>query len=65
MSAYVIRDGKLRWRFFTVSANAHGPFENPELKAAARTWDVNSRWDVGLDGTVWNGMAFDPKLNLV
>ena len=65
VSVYAIRDGKLRWRFFTVPANAHGPFENPEMKAAARTWDVNSRWDVGLGGTVWNGMAFDPKLNLI
>jgi quinohemoprotein ethanol dehydrogenase len=65
VSAYDIRDGKLRWRFFTVPANAHGPFESPELKAAARTWDPHSLWDAGGGGTVWNGMAYDPALKLL
>jgi len=65
VSAYTIRDGRLQWRFFTVPASARGPFENPELKAAARTWDANSRWEVGLGGTVWDGMAYDPQLNLI
>jgi quinohemoprotein ethanol dehydrogenase len=63
VSAYAIRDGRLRWRFFTVPASAQGPFEHAELKAAARTWDANSRWEVGLGGTVWNGMAYDPNLH--
>ena len=65
VSSYDIRDGRLRWRFFTVPANAHGPFEHPELRTAARTWDANSRWEVGLGGTVWDGMAYDPVLNLL
>jgi quinohemoprotein ethanol dehydrogenase len=65
ISAYNVLDGKLRWRFFTVPSSTKGPFENPELKTAARTWDRNSRWDVGLGGTVWGGMAYDPKLKLL
>jgi len=65
ISAYDIRSGQLRWRFFTVPGSANGPFENPELKAAARTWDPHSRWEVGLGGTVWDGMAYDPKLDLL
>jgi quinohemoprotein ethanol dehydrogenase len=65
VSAYAIQDGRLRWRFFTVPASAQGPFENSELKAAVRTWDAHSRWEVGLGGTVWDGMAYDPKLNLI
>jgi len=65
VSAYDTASGKLRWRFYTVPASAKGPFENSELAAAARTWDPNSRWDVGLGGTVWDGMAYDPKLDLL
>jgi quinohemoprotein ethanol dehydrogenase len=65
VSAYNIADGKLAWRFYTVPASAKGPFENPELAAAARTWDPQSRWEVGLGGTVWDGMAYDPKLDLL
>ncbi len=58
VSAYAIQDGRLRWRFFTVPANAHGPFENPELKAAARTWDTEfelggGSWGHGLE---WHGL---------
>lgn len=65
VSAYEIDSGELAWRFYTVPASAHGPFENPELEAAARTWDPRSRWEVGLGGTVWDGMAYDPELNLL
>ena len=65
VGAYDLRTGKLRWRFFTVPASADGPFENPELSLAARTWDANSLWEVGLGGTVWNGMAYDPDLKLI
>jgi quinohemoprotein ethanol dehydrogenase len=64
-SAYRIQDGSLAWRFFTVPASSRGPFENPELEAAARTWDPASRFDVGLGGTVWDGMAYDAKLGLL
>jgi len=65
ISAYDVNTGKLRWRFFTVPASPKGPFENPELKAAARTWDPHSLWQVGLGGTVWGGMAYDPDLHLL
>jgi len=65
VSAYKIDSGELAWRFYTVPASATGPFENPELEAAAKTWDPKSRWEVGLGGTVWDGMAYDPELNLL
>jgi quinohemoprotein ethanol dehydrogenase len=65
VSAYDVATGKLAWRFFTVPAGPTGPFENPELAAAARTWDAHSRWDVGLGGTVWDGMAYDAELDLL
>ena len=65
ISAYDIRNGKLRWRFYTVPARGSGPFENPELQMAALTWDPKSRWDVGGGGTVWGGMAYDRELDLL
>ena len=32
---------------------------------ALKTWDPNSRWDVGGGGTAWDSMAYDPDLNLL
>lgn len=65
VSAYDLNTGKLAWRFFTIPPAPGQPFENPELKAAAQTWDPKSRWDMGGGGTVWDGMVYDPELNLL
>jgi quinohemoprotein ethanol dehydrogenase len=65
VTAYDIASGAQRWRFYTVPANATGPFEHPEMEAAAKTWDPDSFWEVGLGGTVWDGMAYDAALDLV
>ena len=65
VTAYDSQTGKQRWRFFTVPGNPKRGFEHPELAKAAKTWDANSLWHVGLGGTVWDGMAYDPKLNLL
>jgi len=64
-TAYDAETGEQRWRFFTVPDNPEGPWEHPELAAAAPSWDPDSLWQVGLGGTVWDGMAFDPNLNLL
>ena len=64
-TAYDAETGEQRWRFFTVPDNREGPWEHPELAAAAPSWDPDSLWQVGLGGTVWDGMAFDPNLNLL
>ena len=65
VTAYDTQSGEQRWRFFTVPKSTTGPFENPELEMAAKTWDPNSFWEVGLGGTVWDGMAYDPQLDLI
>ncbi|MFC4308521.1 PQQ-dependent dehydrogenase, methanol/ethanol family [Steroidobacter flavus] len=65
ITAYKVSTGELAWRFYTVPGSSTGPFEHPELEAAAKTWDPKSRWDVGLGGTVWDGMAYDAKLDLL
>ena len=66
VSGYDRKTGALKWRFFTVPRNpADGPQDQPHLEAAIKTWDPRHRWDAGSGGTVWDGMAFDPALNLV
>ena len=62
LSAYDATTGKLAWRFYTVPGNPALGFENPELEAAAKTW--NGEWWVGGGGgTVWDSMAYDPELD--
>ena len=65
VTAYDTNTGDQRWRFFTVPGNPKNGFEHPELAMAAKTWDPDSLWEVGLGGTVWDGMAYDPKLNIL
>jgi quinohemoprotein ethanol dehydrogenase len=65
VTAYDTSSGEQRWRFFTVPGDPGQPFEHPELARAAKTWDPDSLWEVGLGGTVWDAMAFDPALNLL
>jgi quinohemoprotein ethanol dehydrogenase len=66
VSAYDLKTGEFRWRFFTVPGDPANGYEHPELEEiAAPTWDPNSRWDVGGGGTVWNAMVYDPELNLL
>ncbi len=39
VTAYDLKSGALKWRFYTVPPAVGQPFENPELAAAAKTWD--------------------------
>jgi quinohemoprotein ethanol dehydrogenase len=64
-SAYDTGTGERAWRFYTVPGDPKNGFEHPELEMAATTWSPQSRFDVGLGGTVWDGMAWDPELNLL
>jgi quinohemoprotein ethanol dehydrogenase len=65
ISAYDIKSGDLAWRFFIVPGDPELGFEHPEMEYAATTWDPDSRWDVGGGGTAWNGLSYDPELNLL
>ncbi len=67
VSAYDIKTGKFRWRFYVVP---HDPKDGPQESRALQdialpTWDPNSRWDVGGGGTPWGPMVYDPELNLL
>jgi quinohemoprotein ethanol dehydrogenase len=65
VSAYYLNTGMLAWRFYTVPGPPGKPYEEPELKKAAKTWDPHSDWKMGGGGTVWDAIQYDPELNLV
>lgn len=65
VTAYDLETGAQSWRFYTVPGDPKKPFEQPELEMASKTWDPNSRWDIGGGGTAWDAMVYDPDLNLL
>ncbi len=65
VSAYNLKDGSMAWRFYTVPGNPDDGFENPAMERAAETWGGGEWWKIGGGGTVWDSMAYDPKLNLL
>ncbi len=66
VSAYDAETGAQVWRFYTVPGDPSQPFENPELAAAAKSWDPSGEyWKIGGGGTVWNAVSYDPELDLL
>lgn len=66
VSAYDLRTGALKWRFHVVPRDPKlGPQESPDLDAALKTWDKNSRWDIGGGGAPWDALHYDPETRLL
>jgi quinohemoprotein ethanol dehydrogenase len=42
-----------------------GAQNHPDLEEAAKTWDPNSRWDVGGGGAPWDAINYDAETGLV
>jgi quinohemoprotein ethanol dehydrogenase len=64
VTAIDLKSGTFRWRFHTVpSLRDLNP--TPEMAAAAKSWDPKRDPNFGGGGAVWDGMAYDPPLNLV
>ena len=64
ISAYDAETGNLAWRFYTVPGDPAQPAESPILVEAAKTWH-GEWWKGGGGGTVWEGLSYDPELNLI
>jgi len=62
--AYDIATGRRAWRFYTVPGDPSKGFEDESQREAAKTWG-GEYWKGGGGGAVWDGMAFDPDLNLL
>jgi quinohemoprotein ethanol dehydrogenase len=64
LGAYDAQTGKLAWRFYVIPGDPSKPFADPALEAAAKTWN-GQWWKYGGGGTPWDGIAYDPELNLI
>jgi quinohemoprotein ethanol dehydrogenase len=62
--AYDIATGHRAWRFYTVPGDPSKGFEDDAQRQAAKTWG-GEFWKGGGGGAVWDGMAYDPDLNLL
>ena len=66
VSAYDLDTGAFEWRFFTVPRDpALGAQDQQHLIEAIKTWDPRHRWEIGGGGTVWDGLSYDAKTDLV
>ncbi len=63
VTAYDANDGHELWRFYTVPDRA-GANTAEHLKRAEATWK-GTWWALGGGGTVWDSIAYDPKLDLL
>jgi len=65
VSAYDLDSGRLVWRFYTVPGDPAKPYESKAMEMAAKTWDPHRDFSRGGGGNAWDGIAYDPKTNLV
>jgi quinohemoprotein ethanol dehydrogenase len=65
ISAWDIKTGKFKWRFFTVPPAPDQPFEHPELALAAKSWGPNRDGKYQNGGAVWDGLSYDPQTDQI
>jgi quinohemoprotein ethanol dehydrogenase len=68
ISAYDADTGKQTWKFYLVPGNPaampEGAASDSVMPMAAKTW-TGEWWKVGGGGNDWDGIVYDPKLDLV
>jgi len=64
ISAYDADTGKMMWRTHTVPGDPSRGFESKAMERAAKTWN-GDWWTAGGGGTVWEGIVYDPVLDLL
>ena len=64
ISAFDAETGKIAWRFYTVPGDPSKGFESKAMEIAAKTWS-GKWWKLGGGGTAWEGIVYDPSLDLV
>jgi quinohemoprotein ethanol dehydrogenase len=62
--AYDVATGVRAWRFYTVPGDPSKGHENEAMRRAAKTWGGDF-YKMGGGGAVWDGMSYDPELDLV
>jgi PQQ-dependent dehydrogenase (methanol/ethanol family) len=64
VAAYDAENGKEVWRWYTVPGDPSKGFEDKSQEKAAKTWN-GEWWKLGGGGTVWDGLNYDPKTNMI
>ncbi|WP_353230857.1 PQQ-dependent dehydrogenase, methanol/ethanol family [Novosphingobium sp.] len=65
ISAWDLKTGAFKWRFFTVPGRPDQPFEHPELAMAAKSWGPNRDGKYQNGGAVWDGLSYDPETDQI
>ena len=65
ISAWDLKTGAFKWRFFTVPPAPGQPFEHPELAMAAKSWGPNHDGRYQNGGTVWDGLSYDAQTDQI
>jgi PQQ-dependent dehydrogenase (methanol/ethanol family) len=65
ITAYDAETGKQVWRFYTVPGDPNKGFESQAMEIAAKTWHGTDWWRTGGGGSPWEGMTYDPDLDLI
>ena len=63
ITAYDAETGDQAWRWYSVPGDPANGDEQPELTEARKTWN-GEFWKLGGGGTLWDGMAYDPELDI-
>ena len=64
LTAYEADSGKQAWRWYVVPGDPSKGVEDRSMELAVRTWR-GEWWKYGGGGTPWDGLAYDPELDLV
>ena len=64
ISAYNADTGRMVWRTYTVPGDPSRGFESKAMEQSAKTWS-GQWWTVGGGGTAWEGIVYDPSLDLL
>ena len=64
ISAFDAETGKLAWRSYTVPGDPSLGFESKAMENAAKTW-TGEWWKAGGGATPWEGIVYDPSLDLL
>jgi PQQ-dependent dehydrogenase (methanol/ethanol family) len=64
LTAYDAETGKQAWRWYVVPGDPSKGVEDRSMELAVRTWR-GDWWKYGGGGTPWDGLAYDPELDLV
>jgi quinohemoprotein ethanol dehydrogenase len=64
LTAYDADTGKQAWRWYVVPGDPSKGLEDASMERAVRTWR-GEWWKYGGGGTPWDGIAYDPELDLV